>query len=156
MLEIFSVTINQTITLFIFIALGFWLKKSGKVTANFSKGLSVTLVNIFLPMLSLKTFANNFKADVILDKAVLLGACLITLLVLLLIGYCLSQIFARKNGKLDSNKFDVYLYSLSISNYGYFGYPLIEALFGEEMLFNFNLYYHNSASYTLFQTFVTI
>ena len=72
MLGIFNVTLTQTLILFIFISLGFWLKKSNKVTANFSKGLSVSLVNIFSPMLSIRTFANNFKTETLLHNAMLL------------------------------------------------------------------------------------
>lgn len=140
MLEIFNVTINQTITLFIFIALGYWLKKSGKVTASFSKGLSVALVNVFNPMLTIKTFSNNVKMDTLKHNATLLIIAIITLLVCVLLGFVMSHIFARSKGKLDKNKFDVYLYSMSISNYGYFGYPLVSALFGEQMLANFMVF----------------
>ena len=140
MLDIFNVTITQTTILFIFIALGFWLKKTNKVTANFSKGLSVSLVNIFSPMLSIRTFANNFKADTLVHNAMLLGVAIVTLLVCVIIGFTLSNIFARKKGVLDRNMFDVYIYSMSISNLGYFGYPLIESLFGEQMLANFMIF----------------
>ena len=140
MFEIFNITINQTITLLIFIALGYWLKKSGKVTANFSKGLSVSLVNIFNPMLTIKTFSNNVKIDTLTHNATLLGMSVITLLVCVSLGYVMSHIFARTKGELDRNKFDVYLYSMSISNYGYFGYPLISALFGEKMLADFMVF----------------
>lgn len=140
MLEIFNVTINQTITLFIFISLGYWLKKTGKVTANFSKGLSVALVNVISPMLTIRTFTNNFKPDTITHNLVLLGVSVIVLLVCVIIGFILSNIFARTKGELDRNKFDVYLYSMTISNLGYFGYPLVEAIFGEKMLANFMVF----------------
>lgn len=140
MLELFNITINQTVTLFIFIALGFWLKKSGKVTANFSKGLSVALVNVISPMLTIRTFANNFKAETITHNLVLLGLAVVTLIVCFIIGFVLSHIFARTKGVLNRNKFDVYLYSMTISNLGYFGYPLIESIFGEQMLANFMVF----------------
>jgi len=139
-LELFNITINQTVTLFIFIALGFWLKKSGKVTANFSKGLSVALVNVISPMLTIRTFANNFKAETITHNLVLLGLAVVTLIVCFIIGFVLSHIFARTKGVLNRNKFDVYLYSMTISNLGYFGYPLIESIFGEQMLANFMVF----------------
>ena len=140
MLEIFKVVISQTVTLFIFISLGYWLKKSGKVTANFSKGLSVSLVNVIGPMLTIRTFANNFKVEALADNAKLLGVSLIVLIICVAIGFPLAWFFSRKNGALDRNKFDVYTYSMTITNIGYFGYPLIEALFGEKMLANFMVF----------------
>lgn len=140
MFEIFKLVISQTATLFIFISLGYWLKKSGKVTANFSKGLSVTLVNVISPMLTIRTFANNFKVEALAENAKLLGVSVIVLVICVAIGYPLAAIFSRRKGELDRNKFDVYIYSMSITNFGYFGYPLIEQLFGEKMLSNFMVF----------------
>lgn len=140
MFEIFHVTINQTITLFIFISLGYWLKKSGKVTSNFSKGLSVALVNVISPMLTIRTFSANFKKEMFMDNVILLGASVVTLAVCCVIGFILSRIFAKTKGVLDRNKYDVYLYSMTIPNLGYFGYPLIESLFGEQMLASFMVF----------------
>ena len=137
MSEIFRVTINQTITLFIFIALGYWLKKSGKVNANFSKGLSVVLVNVISPMLTIRTFSANFKKDVLMDNIILLCVSVITLSVCFGIGFCLSKIFARENGRLDQKKYDVYIYSMTISNLSYFGNPLIIGIFGEKIFASF-------------------
>lgn len=140
MLELFIITFNQTFTLFLFILLGFLLKKSGKVKGDISKGLSVITVNIFTPLLSMKTFANNFTKDVISEKATLMGISLISLLVFLGIGYCFSLVFAREKGKPSRDTFDIYLYTMTISNLGYFGYPVIESIFGEQMLFNFMIF----------------
>lgn len=140
MLEIFKLVISQTVTLFIFISLGYWLKKSGKVTANFSKGLSVSLVNIISPMLTIRTFANNFKVEALADNAKLLGVSVIVLVICVAIGFPLAAVFSRNKGTLDRNKFDVYTYSMSITNFGYFGYPLIEQLFGEKMLSSFMVF----------------
>ena len=140
MLEIFNVVISQTVTLFIFISLGYWLKKTGKVTANFSKGLSVLLVNVIIPMLTIRTFANNFKVEELFNNAKLLGVSVIVLVISVAIGFPLAAIFSRTKGVLDRNKFDVYTYSMTITNLGYFGYPLIEALFGEKMLASFMVF----------------
>ncbi len=140
MLQLFKITLDQTLTLFMFILLGYWLKKSGKVTKDLSKSLSVMLVNVFTPLLSVKTFANNFTRDILLDKAILIGISIIFLLVCIVVGYVFSFIFARENGKIKKDTFDVYLYTMTITNLGYFGYPIIEAIFGEQMLFNFMVF----------------
>ena len=134
-METFTITLSQTIVLFSFVIIGYWLSKSGKVADNFSKGLSNIIVYIFLPFLTFKIFANNFTSDTLAKKAdILLFSCIL-LVVLFVIAYILSRTFS----KIQSER-DIYMYSLLFPNAGYFGYPLILGLYGESALFDFAIF----------------
>lgn len=135
MKEIFTVTFSQVFILFIFITLGFLLKCFNKIPSNFSKGLSNLVVTIFLPFLTFGTFADNFKLNVLADKS----SILIISSILLLLHCIIAIIFARIFSK-NSNEYDVFKYSFNFPNSGYIGNPLMLAIFGEAVLFDFMVF----------------
>lgn len=135
MLESFKVTFSQTLVLFAFIAIGYWLKKSGKVPKDFNKGLSNLLVYIFMPFLTFGSMADNFKLDVLADKAGLLLVSSVMLCIFLLIAIVFSRVLTK-----NKNTRDLYIYSFTFPNSGYIGNPLVLAIFGELMLFDFMIF----------------
>lgn len=125
------IVMQQVILLILFGAVGYTLCKTGKVKSEHTKILSVLQVYIFLPCTIINTFSSNFTVAYISEKySLLLVSCVITV-VMMLVGYVLSKVLAKKS-YLQS----VYRYSLTVSNYGFFGYPLVSGLFDELMLQN--------------------
>lgn len=133
--ETFYITINQMIKLFVFLLCGFFFKKKALSPDTTATVLSKLEVNIFLPCLCFNSFSENFTLSTISEKLPLLGISLIVLGLSFLLSVLLSRIFAK-------NSFirDVYVYSYTIPNLGFIGYPLIAAVFGDEMLFNFMVF----------------
>lgn len=132
MLESFNITLQQTLVLFSYILIGYWLKKSGKVTDTFSKGLSSVLVNVFVPFLTFGSMAKNFKLNVLSDKLSIVLVGIGLLCFFLVVGFVFSRTFAKKPTSRD-----VLMYSFSIPNVSYFGNPLVLAVLGELALFDF-------------------
>ena len=132
MFESFRVTFSQTLVLFTFIAIGYGFKKSGKVSKDFNKGLSNLLVYTFLPFLTFGSMADNFKLEVLADKAKLILISTGILCGFIILAFVFSRVFAKNKMTRD-----IYLYSFTFPNSGYIGNPLVLAIFGELMLFDF-------------------
>ncbi len=125
------VVMQQVFLLILFATVGYTLCKTGKVKSEHTKVLSVLQVYIFLPCNIINTFSSNFTVAYISEKySLLLVSCVITV-IMMMVGYVLSNVLAKK-----SYLRSVYRYSLTVSNYGFFGYPLVSGLFNELMLQN--------------------
>ena len=135
MLESFKVTFSQTMVLFAFIAIGYGLKKTGKLSKDFNKGLSNLLVYIFMPFLIFGSMVDNFKLDVLAEKASLLLVSAVMFCAFLIIALVFSRVLTK-----NKNTRDIYIYSFTFPNSGYIGNPLVLAIFGELMLFDFVIF----------------
>lgn len=127
-METFAITLNQMIKLFAFMVCGFVLQK--KVLPDSTGGvLSKLEVNVFLPALCFNTFASQFHLNTFAEKwpHLLVGTVLIVVTGLAAVPA--SRLFGK-----DQVTRDVYNYSLAMPNLGYLGYPLIGAVFGEQMM----------------------
>lgn len=130
MLEIFTLTLNQLSTMFLFMVIGFIMKKTKTGGEEVSKVLSSLLVNLFLPAMFFLSFQKNFNIKNLSENLSLLlfGT------VVLIISFVIAKIFSKLLAQTPLQK-DVYMYSLLIPNIGYMGYPIMRAVFGEQMLF---------------------
>lgn len=129
------VIFEQLSILYVFLLAGWIIGKLKKNKADHADILSVLLVNILLPCKVFSTFANNFSPAYFAENYVLPLSALILLAALSVVSY-----FASK--ALTKNRYErrVYNYSFVITNYGYLGYALIEAVFGEAVLAKFMLF----------------
>ena len=116
---------EQVVILFAFVALGYFLSKSGKVNAQHSKVLSSVLVNVILPFNVLKAFWGNFTMEYLSENYVMVTVSLAVLLVIAVVAFFAGKLFGK-------NKYvqKVYEYSVVVPNMGYMGYPLAEAMYG--------------------------
>ncbi len=130
-----QIVFGQLSILYIFLLAGWIIGKIKKDKADHADILSVLLVNILLPCKVFSTFANNFSPTYFAENYILPLSALV-----LLAGLCVVSYFASK--ALTQNRYErrVYNYSFVITNYGYLGYALIEAVFGEAVLAKFMLF----------------
>lgn len=125
------IVVQQVLLLLLFGAVGYILCKTGKVKSEHTKILSVLQVYVFLPCTVVNTYSANFTVAYIREKYPLLVASFVIMCVMVLVGDGLSRLLEKK-----SYLRTVYRYSLTVSNYGFFGYPLVSGLFDEVMLQN--------------------
>lgn len=135
MKQTFLVTFQQMLVMFLYMASGFALRKSKKVNIHLSESVSGLLVYLLSPAVCLNSFATNFKAENLSRYGTMLLIAIAVLMVLFALAAVLSKWIEK-----DSYKRIIYWYSFTIANYGFMGYPLIKAIYGEEMLFTFVLY----------------
>lgn len=129
---VFQITLQQMIILFLFMAVGFGMMKGKMIPDNAASVLSKLLVNAFVPAIVFKTFAANLNPENVTEKLPLLAVSAIMIAASYLIGILLSRFLAK-----DRMTRNVYIYSLTIPNMGYMGYPLVEAILGEMALLDF-------------------
>ena len=129
MLEVAQLTVAKVAMLLCFVAAGYLLRVSGKLSENAGKILSALSAMIFCPAYNLRNLWLNFTVSKITENALILGYGL--LITLLFIG--LALLLARMLGKPGLERRSL-AYAFSIPNYGYFGYPVIEGVFGSAVL----------------------
>ena len=129
MFDTLVLTINQLINMFVFIIIGFFMRKKKLGGDGVGTVLSTLLVNIFMPALVFSTFSENFRLKDISENIVFLWFGIGVLFVTFFVAKFLSKIFAKNNLQRD-----IYMYSFMIPNIGYMGYPIIEAVFGTQAL----------------------
>ncbi len=125
------ISVEQIVTMFTFILVGYLLRKKNIVPQNAGKTISTVLVNVCIPAMIFLSCASNMTVDKLASggKIVLCGA------IILAIAYVASVFLATLFSK-DKFERDVYAYSFTIPNIGSMGAPLAEAVFGGEVLFN--------------------
>lgn len=126
-----SAVFVQILLLLLFISIGYLLAKLGKADKSHSKLLSSLGFYIFLPANVFKTFSSNFTVEYLTQKYPLVLISAVFVAAMMLIGIPASKWLTK-----EPYTRSVYKYSLISSNYGYVGYTLAQALFGETMLLN--------------------
>ena len=134
-MEILTLTLNQIFLMFTFMFVGYILRKSGKVPSNASNILSTILVNVCLTGMVFSTCYEQVTMENIAKngKAVVFGV------VMMFAAYLLSMLFAKLFTK-DGFEQNVYKYAYTAPNFGYMGYPLVQAVFGDETLMLFMMF----------------
>lgn len=120
---------------FIFMTIGYLLKKGNLMPDSTGTVLSKLELYIFLPALCFNTFSSNLRTDVLADKLPLLGWSLVLLAVTYGLSIPLSMMFSRERMTRA-----IYSYAFTVPNLGYLGYPLVGAVFGQQVLLDFMIF----------------
>lgn len=135
MLDTLLTTLNQMLYLFFFILAGYLLARFNVVDKNISSSLSKLVNWLFTPALMINTFAENFVPDKLTEYAPYLVLSLIVLALVIPLAIGLSRMISRPG--IERRTFT---YSFIITNAGFLGYPLIEAVFGPEILLKYMIF----------------
>ncbi|MBF0579000.1 AEC family transporter [Erysipelotrichaceae bacterium RD49] len=118
---------QQICTMFLLMAVGFILFRTGKITEAGSKQMSFLVLYLSTPMLILESMLTPFDKQRLVDGVwVLLLYSLITVLSILV-----ARLFCQKN-KLAQ-------FGIVYSNVGFMGIPLVRSLLGSEAVFYISL-----------------
>jgi len=129
MFEVFQLTFGKVGMLLIFIGIGYFLRWHHDLPDDAGRVLSLLCTLVFSPAYSITNQAKNFTMDVLGEKAMLVGYGILFVLAAILLSYGLSWPFSKN--KIERNSL---VYAFAIPNYGYFGYPVIEGVFGSAVL----------------------
>lgn len=84
---------------------------------------------LFSPAYSIVNMSKSFTLEVLGEKTKLIGYGVLFTVSAFGLALLLSQPFGR--ARMERNSL---IYAFSIPNYGYFGYPVIEGVFGQAVL----------------------
>lgn len=129
MIEVATLTASKVAMLLCVIALGYFMRRCGKLPENSGKILSTLAATAFCPAYNLRNLWLSFTIENIQENMLVMGYGL--LFTLASIGF--AMVLARFLGKPGLERRSL-TYAFSIPNYGYFGYPVIEGVFGTAVL----------------------
>ena len=127
--QVFSLTLVNVSKLIIYIALGYAFSHSKRFPKDTSKVLSTITTMLFYPAYSIRNLAQNFTVEKVGEKALLLAFGLLCLVLVFALACLLGKLFGRTHIELRT-----LTYAFTIPNYAYFGFPIIESVFGPELL----------------------
>lgn len=122
-MELAAIIFRQILTMAVYMAAGYFLYKSGKITKEGSKNLATMLLWLIIPCVMLKSFCVEYsygKLMQLVSSTLLAGFCLV-----------LSLVIAR----LLYPRTPVDQFAAGYSNAGFMGIPLVTATFGQEAAF---------------------
>ena len=135
MQEVFLLTLDNVGSLLIYISVGYLLRRKNLLPENAGKILSLLCVMIFTPAYYILNISKSMRLDVLLENTKLVGWGIGFIIVAIILGKVLAKPLSRtpmENSSLT--------YAFTFPNYGYFGYPVIEGVFGQAALGNFMIF----------------
>lgn len=124
----FSVTLYAVLIMFIVGAIGFALKKTNLVSDNASKDLSKILVYVCQPCLIWYSFDKcRFTTNSLLN----IGITFISVAVLMCSVIFVFYLVFRK--KYENSDYRIYTICAAMSNYAFFGIPILTAVFPDKI-----------------------
>ena len=135
MLNIFTLTITQLINMFFFMVVGYVMRKRKIGGEGVGTVLSSLLVNLFCPAITFSSMSEWFHLSELAENITFVWAACVTLL----LTFPVANVLGRWFGKTGMEK-DIYTYGFLFSNTGYIGTPLVEAVFGSQVLFYYMLF----------------
>lgn len=137
--------IENVAVLLIFGVIGWFLGKRHILTSQNLKLLSVLEVWVFLPCNSLQSFSRNFTVAYISERYPLIIVSVIVLVSLMALNAIVIPKIIKTGGTYRQH---VLQYSLTVANFGYMGYALIQGAYGDLMLLNAQVFALPMSIYT--------
>lgn len=122
--------ISQMIVLFIVMILGYITKKTGIMDEQSDKKLSLLLLNVTLPALTLASAMGDEKTLTNQEVLLLFGLSALMYLFLFGMAFILPKIL-----RVPKPDVGLYQFMTIFSNIGYMGFPVVRAIFGSEAVF---------------------
>ena len=135
MLQVFSVTLSAMLTMLICMIVGFVLRKKKIEPEDTDSVLSKFLSFVVAPALTFNSFSQNFSLQSISENYTIVLFGLLIAVLAVLIGTVLSGLFVKEGYAKG-----IYKYAIAFANYGYMGNAVVLAIFGEEMLYYYQLF----------------
>lgn len=141
-MEMFILVLQQMLTMFMFITIGFLLRKGKILPEDSDTALSRLETYLFVPALNFFNQINNCSVESLKSniKLTLYGGAVF------IIGLCIAQplavLFVR-NVKDDVDRLyqrNIYRYAMSFSNYGFIGNFIVLGIWGQEGLFRYLIF----------------
>ncbi len=131
----FLITLRQVAILLFYILCGFTLVKARILKRDVSRGLAVLMTYLFCPVYAVVSLSENLSIEKIERYLSLILSGTVFTVLLILLAVWLSGYFSKQpteNG--------IYRYMIAFGNLSYFGYPLVDAVFGGEILADFMMF----------------
>lgn len=134
-LPVFFLTVEKVAFLLIFILSGYLLRRSKILGREAATVVSLVTTYIFSPAYTIANLRQNFTVENLKSNAALFAFSLMMVPIMILVARGLAKHLARDDFEKKSLS-----YFLAFSNNGYFGYPVMQGVFGQTVLGQFIVY----------------
>lgn len=134
-MELLAITAKQIVNMFFFMGIGYVFRKKNILDIYAGSAISRLIVNVFMPAMVIRSFSQNFRLEVFREKAMIVLFSCGVLIVTAILSIYLAKLFSKEKSTQG-----IYMYSFTIPNLGYMGYPLIGAIYGEAALLDAMIY----------------
>ena len=124
----FSVTLYAVLIMFIVGATGFIFKKAGLISEHATKDFSKILIYICQPCLIINSFCQCKYSEATLEYVIV---TFVASAVLILSSILVFYLLFKK--KYDDINYRVYTFGASVSNFAFFGIPILQAIFPDKI-----------------------
>ena len=141
-MEIFNLTLSQMLMMFLLMASGYALRKTGLLPESSHITISRLETYIFVPALSLYTQMTKCNVRTFVENLPILGYSLVLILAAIALAYPVSKLFVKnpENKAELSYRQNIYKYALTFGNYGFMGNFIVLGVWGEDMFFKYSLF----------------
>ena len=125
----FLAVLDKLITLFVYIFIGYIIRKKNVVDEKFQAGLVKLLMWVCIPSLTINTLQTNYSPEMLSNGVSLFAAALIIYAASFVLGVITAKIF-----KIKRDQKGIWIFMVMFSNNLFMGFPVIEAVLGSEAL----------------------
>jgi len=125
-----SPVLIQTTILFVLILIGYIIKKIKVISDELVQGLSSFIINVTLPMMIIASMNYEFSKEMMINSVLILALGIVSYAIAILLANIFTRIF-----HVDEPQKGVYKFLLLLSNTGFMGFPVLNALYGSEGIF---------------------
>lgn len=123
--------LEQLLTLFVLMAIGFGVTKTGLMDKVASDKISALISRVSMPAMYLSTFmSQRFSADSLKRSGILIAISVVYYLLATVIGFLYVRLV-----RADEKSRGVYHFMVIFANAAYMGFPVLRAVLGEEAIF---------------------
>lgn len=124
------VVINQMIQLFIVIALGYFLNRIGIFDQTLNKKLTTLLLSVTTPAMILNSVLSNQNNASLSEVAMVFVVAIAVFTIMPIVSFVLVKIM-----RIPVRQQGLYMFMTVFSNIGFMGFPVMQAIFGNEAVF---------------------
>lgn len=134
-MNMFFSAFQQMLFMFIFMLLGYVLRKKKWIPDNSSSVLSKLENLVFMPCLVLNTFMTRCTVENLTEKISFILYSIASLVIALALAVLLTPLFAAKKEERG-----IYRYSFMVANIAFMGNAVVEGIFGDDVLFDYLMF----------------
>ena len=141
-MEIFNLTINQMLMMFLLIVVGIFLRVKNIIPSNADTVISRMLTFVFTPALMLYNQISECTVQTLAENSSLMLYGAIITLCAVAMAYPVSLLFIPKRGENDELAYrrNIYRYALTFGKFGFLGNYLVLGVWGNEAFFKYTLF----------------
>lgn len=139
-MDVFRLTLNQMLVMFVFIVLGFVLRRGRILPKDTALTLSRLETYLFVPALNLSNMLTNGTVATFKENSVLILYGAILIAAAISVAYPVSRLFIKKADTPErAYQRNIYKYAITFGNYGFVGNFLVLGIWGSEGLFKYQM-----------------